>query len=166
MARRCVSAARAGSATRSSRCPRASGSSGVCCSSSKDPREVAKVAQASAPAQDRTTIAEAPPFFGARFSLYPMTERYVPIILEAINGLQETGLEVETDDVSTFLGGDRNRVFAELARVFAAAARTGEHVVMTVLLSHGCPGETYCEATGEVRTPRPAAPVGKSGVNV
>src|SRR2546427_11520414 len=167
MARRCISAAPAGSATRSSHCPRASGSSGDPCSSSKNPREVDEVVQAPTPAQDRTTMAEAPPFFGARFSLYPMTERYIAIILEAVKGLHETGLEVETDDVSTFVGGDRNRVFDELARVFAAAARTGEHVVMTVLLSHGCPGETYCEATGEVRTPRPAAPdLGKSGVNV
>src|SRR5881628_2892256 len=115
LARRCISAARAGSATRSSHCPRASGSSGDPCSSSKNPREVDEMAQASAPAQDRTTMAEAPPFFGARFSLYPMTERYIPIILEAVKGLHETGLEVETDDVSTFLGGDRSRVFDELA---------------------------------------------------
>src|SRR5207245_6778715 len=110
---------------------------------------------------------EAPPFFGARFSLYPMTDRYVPVILDAIKGLRDTGLEVETDDVSTFIGGDRNRVFRELERIFATAARTGEHVVMTVLLSHGCPGETYCEATGEVRMPGPTkASPGKSGVDV
>jgi energy-coupling factor transport system substrate-specific component len=105
----------------------------------------------------RASLAEAPPFFGARISLYPMTDRYVPIILDAVRGLDATGLEVETDDLSTFIGGDRDRVFAQLERIFAAAARTGEHVVMTVLLSHGCPGETYCETTGEVRTPAPAA---------
>jgi len=113
------------------------------------------------------TATGAPPFFGARFSLYPMTDRYARVILDAIKGLRDTGLEVETDDVSTFIGGDRDRVFGELARVFAAAARTGEHVVMTVQLSHGCPGETYCDATGEVRVPAPAAAEGeKSGVAV
>jgi uncharacterized protein YqgV (UPF0045/DUF77 family) len=113
------------------------------------------------------TATGAPPFFGARFSLYPMTDRYVAVILDAIKGLRETGLEVETDDVSTFIGGDRDRVFGELARVFAAAARTGEHVVMTVLLSHGCPGETYCESTGEVRMPAQVTTEGdKSGVAV
>jgi energy-coupling factor transport system substrate-specific component len=115
----------------------------------------------------RESLAEAPPFFGARISLYPMTDRYVPIILDAVRGLDATGLEVETDDVSTFIGGDRDRVFAQLERIFAAAARTGEHVVMTVLLSHGCPGETYCETTGEVRTPAPAAASARtSGVAV
>jgi hypothetical protein len=85
------------------------------------------------------------PFFGARFSLYPMTDRYVPVILGAIDGIRESGLEVETDDVSTFIGGDRNAIWSTLEGVFAKAARTGEHVVMTALVSHGCPGETYCE---------------------
>src|SRR5207245_11378102 len=59
------------------------------------------------------------------------------------------------------------QVFAQLERIFASAARTGEHVAMTVLLSHGCPGETYCEATGQVRAPRTAAgATAKSGVTV
>jgi len=113
------------------------------------------------------TATKAPPFFGARFSLYPMTDRYVAVILDAIEGLRDVGLEVETDDVSTFIGGDRDRVFGELTRVFSAAARTGEHVVMTVLLSHGCPGETYCESTGEISVPVLAAKdAAKSGVPV
>ena len=113
------------------------------------------------------TSTEAPPFFGARISLYPMTDRYIGVIREAIKGLRDTGLEIETDEVSTFIGGDRDRVFGELTRVFATAAGTGEHVVMTILLSHGCPGETYCESTGEIRVPVPTTIEGaKSGVTV
>src|SRR5687768_13916916 len=69
-------------------------------------------------------------FFGARFSLYPMSDRFVPIILHAIEGLRESGLDVETDDVSTFLGGPPDAVFRALWRAFARAARSGEHVVM------------------------------------
>jgi energy-coupling factor transport system substrate-specific component len=84
-------------------------------------------------------------YFGARFSLYPMTDRYVPVILGAIDGLGGSGLEVETDDVSTFIKGDRNTVWATLEGSFAKAARSGEHVVMTALVSHGCPGEELCE---------------------
>ena len=84
-------------------------------------------------------------YFGARFSLYPMTDRYVPVILGAIEGLHDGGLEVETDDISTFIKGDRNLVWATLEGAFAKAATTGEHVVMTALLSHGCPGEELCE---------------------
>lgn len=107
------------------------------------------------------------PFFGARFSLCPMSDRYVRLILDAIGELRASGLEVETDDVSTFLGGDRDAVFAHLEAAFASVARTGTHVVMTVLVSHGCPGETYCEAPGGVQAPAPStARGGKTGVDV
>ena len=76
-------------------------------------------------------------FFGARFSLYPMTDRFVPVILHAIERLRESSLVVETDDVSTFLGGHPETVFAALRRAFARAAGSGEHVVMTALFSYG-----------------------------
>ena len=104
------------------------------------------------------------PFFGARFSIYPMTDRYVPVILEAIQGLHHRGLEIETDDVSTFLGGDRNAVWSSLEEAFAKAARTGEHVVMSALISFGCPGEAYCEP--DPRTGTADAPVVRAGAGV
>ena len=103
-------------------------------------------------------------FFGARFSLYPMTDRYVPVILSSIEGLRNRGLEVETDDVSTFIGGDRNAIWSSLEDVFARAARTGEHVVMSAQVSHGCPGETYCEP--DPRTGTAAAPIERPGTGV
>lgn len=104
------------------------------------------------------------PFFGARFSIYPMTDRYVPVILGAVEGLRDRGLEVETDDLSTFLGGDRNAVWSSLEEAFAAAARSGAHVVMSALVSHGCPGETYCEP--DPLTGTAAAPVVRAGTGV
>ncbi len=104
------------------------------------------------------------PFFGARFSIYPMTDRYVPLILGAIDGLRDRGLEIETDDVSTFLGGDRNAVWSSLEEAFAKAARSGEHVVMSALISHGCPGETYCEP--DPHTGTAAAPIVRAGTGI
>lgn len=101
------------------------------------------------------------PFFGARFSLYAMTDRFVPVILGAIGGLQGRGLEIETDDVSTFIGGDRNAIWSSLEDVFARAARTSEHVVMSAQVSHGCPGETLCEP--DPRTGTAQAPLERSG---
>ena len=107
-------------------------------------------------------------FFGARFSLYPLTDRSVPVILGAIEGLAASGLEVETDDVSTCLVGDRDEVFGALLESFGKAARTGEHVVMTVLLSHGCPGEERCAVP--FHGPLPPKPAGvraaRTGVEV
>jgi energy-coupling factor transport system substrate-specific component len=105
--------------------------------------------------------ASADAYFGARFSLYPMTGRFVPVILDALQALPEQGLEVETDDVSTFLGGHPDTVFGALEGAFARAAASGEHVVMSVLLSRGCPGEEVCDpgAAG----PAPAAPQAPPG---
>jgi len=83
------------------------------------------------------TSCPAQPFFGARFSLYPMTDRFIPVILDAIRGLRETGLDVESDDISTFVGGPPDRVFVTLERAFARAAGSGEHVVMAAQFSFG-----------------------------
>ncbi|MDP9319794.1 MAG: Ykof family thiamine-binding protein [Chloroflexota bacterium] len=108
-------------------------------------------------------------YFGARFSIYPMTDRYVPVIQDAIDGipaLASSGLEVETDDVSTFIKGDRNAVWATLEGAFAKAARSGEHVVMTVLVSHGCPGEELCEIDPRTGTADAAQPHPGAGVPV
>ncbi|MBI3521482.1 MAG: hypothetical protein HY071_00105 [Chloroflexi bacterium] len=93
-----------------------------------------------------------------------MTDRYVPVILSAIDGLKDAGLEVETDEISTFLGGDRNAIWSALERVFARAARTGEHVVMAALISHGCPGEAYCEPDPLTGTARAATTHDGKGV--
>ena len=101
------------------------------------------------------TASPADAFFGARFSLYPMTGRFVPVILDALSVLPETGLDVETDAVSTFLGGHPDLVFAALEAVFARAAASGEHVVMTVQLSRGCPGEEACDPTAAGDAPLP-----------
>jgi energy-coupling factor transport system substrate-specific component len=100
--------------------------------------------------------ASADAYFGARFSLYPMTGRFVPVILDALRALPEQGLEVETDDVSTFLGGHPDVVFGALEGAFTRAAASGEHVVMTVLLSRGCPGEEVCDPSAA--GPAPEAP--------
>ena len=66
-----------------------------------------------------------------------MTDRFIPVILAAIQGLRETGLDIETDDLSTFIGGPPERIFRTLERAFGRAARSGEHVVMTIQLSYG-----------------------------
>jgi energy-coupling factor transport system substrate-specific component len=99
-------------------------------------------------------------FFGARFSLYPMTDRFVPVILDAIRDLPERGLDVETDDVSTFLGGHPDAVFDALEQTFARAAGSGAHVVMTIQLSRGCPGEEVCDPAAA--GPLPAPPTSRS----
>ncbi|HEX3082128.1 MAG TPA: YkoF family thiamine/hydroxymethylpyrimidine-binding protein [Candidatus Saccharimonadia bacterium] len=79
---------------------------------------------------------------GCRFSLYPMTDNYEHVILEAISGLKATKtLEVETGDISTMLNGPAEEVFAAVQACFTKAAKLAGHVVVTATFSHGCPGE-------------------------
>lgn len=78
---------------------------------------------------------------GANFSLVPASDRFVPIILDAVAGLNEIeGLTVSTDSISSHLGGRAEIVFGALTTTFVRAASSGAHIVQTVLASRGCPG--------------------------
>lgn len=78
---------------------------------------------------------------GARFSIHPMTDGYIPIILGAVRELQELPLETEAADVSTFVHGEENKLFEGLHAAFARAIACPEHIAINLMLSRGCPGE-------------------------
>ncbi|PYF98912.1 YKOF-related Family [Georgenia satyanarayanai] len=103
---------------------------------------------------------------GARFSIHPHCDDFVPVILGALEDVEAAGLTdglvLETDDVSTYVGATGAPAEERLARyltgVIAAAARRsdGGHVVAHVLLSRGCPGERTCDlAVTSLPTPEP-----------
>ena len=81
---------------------------------------------------------------GARLSLHPMTSDFAPVILDALRAARRPGVEVVTDDVSTFLRGDEQDVVAFAHAAIATAAASGAHVVAHLHLSRGCPGEVSC----------------------
>lgn len=86
---------------------------------------------------------------GARFSIFPMTDDFVDVILGALaSAARPPGLQVETDDVSTFVAGAEADVGRFLRDVVALAADAagGRHLAAHVLLSRGCPGEVTCAA--------------------
>ena len=87
---------------------------------------------------------------GIRFSLYPMRDDFVPVILGAVDGLQRFGVEAEVDDVSTCLIGAEPNLFEALRVAFGRAAASGAHVVLNATFSAGCPGEPE----GDVCVPR------------
>lgn len=95
---------------------------------------------------------------GCRFSLYPMCDDFVAVILGALREADATGLAIETDDVSTYVGGDEETVLRYVCDVVAAASRRADHVTAHVLLSRGCPGEVTCELGDDDRPPAAAAP--------
>ncbi|WP_241989016.1 Ykof family thiamine-binding protein [Leucobacter luti] len=82
---------------------------------------------------------------GARFTLSVYDSDYVRIILDALAAADQAGLTIETNDISTFVGGPEQRVLDFLREVIAGAAGSGAHLSAAILLSRGCPGELACE---------------------
>jgi len=82
-------------------------------------------------------------FSGAQVSLYPMSDDFVGIILNAIKALDpyRPCFRIETDDVSTLLVGPPEQLFPAMRDLFVAAAKTGTHCVLSATVSRGCPGE-------------------------
>ncbi|HXF64274.1 MAG TPA: YkoF family thiamine/hydroxymethylpyrimidine-binding protein [Caldilineaceae bacterium] len=96
-------------------------------------------------------------FAGCQFSLYPMTDRFVEVILEAVADLRDRqGLRVETDDLSTLVVGPPEQIFQAVEGCFCRAARGAGHVVLTATFSRGCPGEPD-DPICEPAAPNPAA---------
>ena len=82
---------------------------------------------------------------GGRITLSVMADDFVDIILGAIAETPRDGLTVETDPISTWVTGAEQDIARYLSDLIAAASRGGHHVVATVMLSRGCPGEVTCE---------------------
>ena len=82
-------------------------------------------------------------FSGAQISLYPMSGDFVGIITQALAALDpyREALRIETDDISTLLIGPPEVLFPAMRDLYAAAARTGVHCVLSAAISRGCPGE-------------------------
>lgn len=82
-------------------------------------------------------------FSGAQISLYPMTDDFVRIILEAIGALEpyRPNFRIETDDISTLIVGPPDQLFPAMRDLFVAAAGQGVHCVLAATVSRGCPGE-------------------------
>src|SRR5690554_951629 len=85
---------------------------------------------------------------GARLTVVPAADDPVPVILGALGAGREAAPEVgvRTDDVSTLVRGSEQDLTRYLTVVIAEAARAtpSGHLVATVALSRGCPGEVGC----------------------
>lgn len=87
---------------------------------------------------------------GCRLAIYPMTDDFVEVILGAIRTVDTSGMTVRTDALGTLFIGEEAKVLDAVRAAFETAARRAGHVVMTLHLSRGCPGEPedYCDPTG------------------
>ncbi|PPF43921.1 hypothetical protein C5B85_12315 [Pseudoclavibacter sp. AY1F1] len=98
---------------------------------------------------------------GARVTLSVMSDRYVKVILAAVDAADSSGLVLETGDVSTYAGGDEQALLRWLTDLTAHVAETGLHASVSVLLSRGCPGEAVCDLPGGAGPRRVDAPRGR-----
>jgi energy-coupling factor transport system substrate-specific component len=79
---------------------------------------------------------------GARFSVYPMTERFAEIILSALQEVDTSKVWLKTDDISTCVRGQSAHVFDVVKAIFLRCAMNGHHVVLNATFSNGCPGDS------------------------
>ncbi|MEI8702130.1 YkoF family thiamine/hydroxymethylpyrimidine-binding protein [Mesorhizobium sp. ISC15] len=82
-------------------------------------------------------------FSGAQISLYPMCDDFVGVILGALSALDpyRPNFRIETDDISTLIVGPPEQLFPAMRDLFASAAASGLHCVLSATVSRGCPGE-------------------------
>ncbi|PPG03488.1 hypothetical protein C5E06_14020 [Pseudoclavibacter sp. RFBI5] len=109
------------------------------------------------------TITQDPLAFGvgARVTVSVMSDRYVDVILAALDAADSSGLVLETGDVSTYAGGDEQSLLSWLTDLSQHIAATGLHASIQVLLSRGCPGEAVCDLPGGAGPRRVDAPRGR-----
>lgn len=87
---------------------------------------------------------------GARVTLAVMRDDFADVIVAALAETDASGLVTETDEVSTFVGGDEQSIVRFLVQLVGRAAASGAHVSATITFSRGCPGEVSC-GTGLTR---------------
>lgn len=87
---------------------------------------------------------------GCRFSLYPMSDQFVSIILNAINETNTSKVWLESDSISTCVRGKMNHVFNVVESIYQHAASSKQHVVFSSTFSIGCPGDTLGDSYMDV----------------
>lgn len=79
---------------------------------------------------------------GASFTIAPMCDDFVSIILNALEEVDTSKVWMKTDDVTTTVRGKIEHIFDVTKATFLLAAKTGEHVSYQATYSIGCPGDS------------------------
>ena len=83
---------------------------------------------------------------GCRFSLAPMSDRFIDIILGAVKKTDTSKVWSDTDELSTIYRGRRIHVWDALKACFINAYTEGVHMTMEATVSKGCPGDTLADS--------------------
>lgn len=83
---------------------------------------------------------------GCRFSLYPMDDNFVSIILGALEKTDTSAVWSQSDALSTLYRGKLHYVMDAVKGLFMNAWRKDVHMSLEGQISKGCPGDTAGEA--------------------
>lgn len=83
---------------------------------------------------------------GCRFSLSPMSDHYIDIILGSIGKVDTSRVWKMTDKLSTVYRGKRIHVLDGLKACFLYSYRDDIHMTMEATVSKGCPGDVEADA--------------------
>ncbi len=81
------------------------------------------------------------PISGCRFTLYPMCDNFIDIILGALEKTDTSAVWSETDALSTVYRGKLSYVADAVEALFINAYREGVHMALEGQFSKGCPGD-------------------------
>ncbi|RLL43590.1 thiamine-binding protein [Oceanobacillus piezotolerans] len=87
---------------------------------------------------------------GASFSIHPMSDNFIDIIIGALEEADTSKVHIKTDDVTTTVRGKLIHVFDVTKAIFLHATKTGEHIAFQATYSLGCPGDSQGEAYMDV----------------
>lgn len=79
---------------------------------------------------------------GCRFSLYPMTDNFVDIILSSLEKTDISNIWTETDALSTVYRGKSEYVVDAVDALFINTYKEDVHMTIEGLFSKGCPGDS------------------------
>ena len=99
------------------------------------------------------------PISGCRFTLYPMTDGFVDVILGALEETDTSYVWSQTDALSTVYRGKLEYVMDAVAALFANAWREGVHMAIEGQVSRGCPGDVSGDSVLSCTGPAPNAAV-------
>jgi uncharacterized protein YqgV (UPF0045/DUF77 family) len=83
---------------------------------------------------------------GCRFTLSPMSDNYISIILNALKSVDTSKIWSKSDKLSTVYRGKRVHVQDALKRLFIHSYTEGIHMNLEATFSKGCPGDTEGES--------------------
>ncbi|WP_017471392.1 YkoF family thiamine/hydroxymethylpyrimidine-binding protein [Amphibacillus jilinensis] len=79
---------------------------------------------------------------GCSFSIHPMRDDFIEIIMGALKNVDTSKVWMQTDEVTTLVRGRIPHVFDVTKAIFLHAAKTGAHVAFEATYSVGCTGDT------------------------